>query len=486
MNRILRNVLASFCLVFFTTSVSAQRYTSEVFTDVTVTSDVAYGSNYSILTGTYVMETLEMDVYQPDGDTLDKRPLIILAHAGSFLPKGANTLPLGVKEDSCMIEMCTQFAKRGWVAASINYRLGWNPTSSDADIRAGTIINAVYRAMQDAKACVRYFKNEATTYKIDSNLITVGGSNSGGYLALAYGSLNDPAELNLLKFRHSVTGALYVDQDSVGGFDGEGGMSGVNNYSNPGSSSDIALVLNLGGAIGDTTWQDAGEVPIISFHGEEDALTPYKTDVVIVAATMQSVVEVSGSHDVSRYATALGNQNFNDGSFTDAYSTTAAARTAHKGLFPFPGAANGFEPWGWYDPNDPNAVGGGGSAANPLANGTKGRLYIDTIMGYFCPRFVEVKKVIDSTVMVGQVEHSVDFSNQVSVFPNPASSHIQINAGVELQSVQMMDMNGRIVKSQQFNGKPVGNLDVNGIESGVYILRLFSEDASAVKRLIIE
>jgi hypothetical protein len=458
-----------------------QRYLEEVFTTVDVTKDVKYGENYSVLTGTPVLKDLLMDVYEPQGDTHTNRPLIILAHAGSFLPKGTNTLPLGVKEDSCMIEMCTQFAKRGWVAASIDYRLGWNPTSTDADVRAGTIMNAVYRATQDMKACVRYFKLQHGTYKIDSTKITVGGSNSGGYMAVTYTSLNKAAELQLLKLRHSVTGDPYVDQAITGGFDGEGGTAGVNNYSNPGASSTVQLSLNLGGALGDTSWQEAGEAPIINFHGVEDALTPYKTAVVIVAATMQSVVEVSGSHDLARYATVLNNQQLHDDFFTDPYTQVANARTNHKGLFPFPGDENGFEPWGWYDPSDPNAINAGGSAANPAANPAKGRLYIDTIMNYFCPRAVQVLGLPGNTVGIDEF----NTLQTVSIYPNPAQDKVILESNQAMEYIQIIDITGKVVRQID----PLGNkryvLDRGQIETGIYFINVSTENKQRFTKKII-
>ena len=70
--------------------------------------------------------------------------------------------------------MCTQFAKKGYVVAAISYRTGWNP-QGDQDTRTGTILNAVYRAMQDTKNAVRFFRHNASVasnaYKIDTNKI---------------------------------------------------------------------------------------------------------------------------------------------------------------------------------------------------------------------------------------------------------------------------------------------------------------------------
>ena len=74
-------------------SVSAQdRYLDDVFSAVTVTSDVTYATNISILPmltgGVPGPATLNCDIYEPGGvwDSVTNRPVIILVHTGSFLP----------------------------------------------------------------------------------------------------------------------------------------------------------------------------------------------------------------------------------------------------------------------------------------------------------------------------------------------------------------------------------------------------------------
>src|ERR1035437_10377901 len=104
-----------------------QRYLDDVFTGVTVTSDIVYATNITVITGTPAAGSLKMDVYEPTGDTASARPLILVFHTGSFLPAVMNGQPTGSKKDSAIVEMCTRFAKKGYVAAAVDYRQGWNP-----------------------------------------------------------------------------------------------------------------------------------------------------------------------------------------------------------------------------------------------------------------------------------------------------------------------------------------------------------------------
>ena len=79
-----------------------------------------------------MLEDLTMDVYTPEGDDVTDRPVIVLLHTGTFLPAIVNGQATGDKSDNTLVELCTRLAKKGYVAVS-NYRLGWNPLSTDPD-----------------------------------------------------------------------------------------------------------------------------------------------------------------------------------------------------------------------------------------------------------------------------------------------------------------------------------------------------------------
>ncbi|MCH7658191.1 MAG: T9SS type A sorting domain-containing protein [Bacteroidetes bacterium] len=482
----------TFCL--FSSHSFAQRYLTEIFTDVTVESDVKYAENYSVLTGVPDMENLLMDIYQPDGDTLSQRPLIIMAHAGSYLPKGLNTLPFGNKADSSMVEMCTQFAKRGWVAVSMNYRLGWNPLAPLQEDRAGTIMMAVYRSMQDVKACVRFFRKDAATdnlYKVDTVKITAGGSNTGGYAALTTAYLDKVEEINLTKFLDS-DGNSFINQAIFGGFDGEDGHPDYNYYNHPGYTSDIQLVLNMGGAIGDTSWMEAGDIPVVAFHGILDPTTPYLTDIVIVLATGDPIVKVSGSYDIARYANVLNLQQvFIDAAFGDPYTLAAQNQTSIEGLFPFPGIVNSFAPWAWYDSSDDNidndtpGATGFGSRANPYATKEKALLYIDTIMGYFCPRAVKALG-LDTTWL--SVTGKINILETLSIFPNPATSsvYVESNSQYPIFSIELYNIMGQLVRKASDINSVRYRFERNNLPSGIYLMKVQLMNKSVTKRIIFK
>lgn len=502
---------------------SQQRFLNNVFTSVTTTPNVIYSNNISVLTGTPAATDLYMDVYEPTADTMDARPMVVVLHTGSFLPAVVNGQPTGGKSDSAVVEMCMQFAKKGYVAVAAGYRMGWNPVSTDQDVRTGTLLNAVYRSIQDAKTCVRFFKKDAATtntFKVDTNKIAVGGLGSGGYTALAYGALNDPSELQLGKFLdNSQTPPVpYVNQAVSGNFDGTDNTT-LNIANHVGYTSTVQMVFNVGGAMGDSSWIDAGEPPVVSFHCTEDPNAPYMTGAVIVPSTGQFVVEASGSYDVIRIAnkTAINNNAiFNNSLFTDAY--TAAANLNNngmEGLYPFitpaPGAALSCTgananpqteqgaPWDWWDeaayaaaPGHPQGAPGSVMAClaktgNPDMSATKGKMYIDTIQGYVAPRLVCALGLPGCTPNPAGINEN-NATSLVSMFPNPATSEINFaSKSSAIQTVELVDIAGRTVK--QVVGLSTNNYTVqlDGLNAGLYFAKItLSKGGVITNRVVVK
>ncbi len=471
---------------FFATNTMAQRYVTPIFSDVTVTSNIVFGQNFSVLTGSPVLSDLKLDLYEPTGDTASSRPLVIYLHTGSFLPKGINQLPTGSKLDSTAVEMCKQFAKKGYVVAAVAYRTGWNP-QGDQDARTGTILNAVYRAMQDAKTSVRYFRfmgaTSPATYKVDTNRIVMCGQGSGGYVALAAASLNKVSEIQLQKF---ISGANtpYVNQQITGDFDGFAGNPVANKGDNHvGYSSKFNMVVNFGGAMGDSSWLEAGDMPIVSMQGKLDPFAPYTTGGVYVPGTQPPlfVVEVSGARDVERRASQLGNHaSLAPSLFTDAVSIEANKYAEGlAGLYRFNGAANASGPWEWWDAADPFT--NNGLASNPLMSKSRALLYIDTVQAFFTPRMKRI--LFDVKSGVNNLE-----KENVKLYPNPASSNVTIeipSLNNEKYSVVIIDAMGRIVFEEKAIADNKKVIETSFLNNGLYFVKIYNGNDSRVEKLLI-
>ncbi len=499
-------------------TMNAQRYLSEVFADVTVTSNVVYGNNITIFpTGTPTPQDLKMDIYQPVGDVQPTRPLIIYLHTGSFIPAVANQNPTGGKTDSTAVEMCKQFARRGYVVACATYRQGWVPTSPDQDVRTGTLLQAVYRSLQDVKVCVRYFYEDAmmsgNTFGVDTNSIIIGGQGTGGYIAMAYATLDKPQEIQLSKFLSTTNNATYgfqigapfVNQALLGDYDGYGGNAALNNPNNHvGYSNHINFVFNMGGALGDSSWLEAGDAPMVAFHVTNDPFAPYGDGPVYVPTSPpQFVVDVSGSRTVVTKSNALGNNNcFNSAGFTDPYTLAAnAINGGEDGLFPFlrptpPFAPGEAGPWEWYDSTAltvyAQAIGLSASAGtqaymnglgtNPDMSKAKALAYIDTIQNYVNPRIVYCLGLPDGI-------NETTLSKVISVYPNPATSQFTISAdGVNLNiaSVELFDITGRSIWKKESLSGSTSTFSRGNLSNGIYIVRITTDKGVASKRVTLQ
>jgi len=231
-------ILASVLMAYQADAQCGARYRDSIFAGYTKTTDTFSTTNQA------------MDIYVPTGDLQYNRPVIILAHGGTFVG--------GDKTDYTVAELCKRFAKRGYVTASYNYRLGIVAQLLDST----TAFPVVVKALSDAKAAVRYFKADATganKYRVDTNQVFLGGNSAGAVIAVNYAYLDDT-----LKATPGLRNAINAN----------GGLEG--NSGNANHSSKVKAVVNLAGATLYVNWIDnANQEPIVSLHGDADGTVPY-------------------------------------------------------------------------------------------------------------------------------------------------------------------------------------------------------------------
>ncbi len=558
----MKKILLTLCVISSALLTAQIRYHNEVFSQVKITKDVTYGTNIDFLKNSNFQNTaqlgadvtdlktrvatnqtipakyydpadtttvvkvsdIKMDIYEPMADTISNRPLVIYIHTGNFLPPGLNGSPNGIKTDSSAIVACTKLAKRGFVAISVDYRLGWNPIASGPSgpiIRRATLLNAVYRAIHDVKQNVRTLKADAAmanTYGIDTNQIVLYGEGSGGYVALAYATLDKQSETAIPKFLNPQTMQSYIDASTVGDVDGFNGL--LNLYVDNGHTSDISFVVNTGGALADTSWMEAGDAPMVSFHCVRDPFAPFGEGTVIVPTTNEDVVDVQGPNVFIPKANAFGNNASYQGfTYNDPYTMVARSRYGKtyqyratlqtnitvdanaEGLFPVlrPYKANLFEnegaPWQWWDPQSAFAqtvVAAGPPAvtahmaslqSNPTMSPTKGRTYTDTVLNYAVPRIMVGLK-LDGYLQIGLEE--VTISDKVIMYPNPVVENLYFtlkDADIKISSITITDLTSKVVKTLNIT-RDQNSINLSDLKSGVYMIELNSNKGTAVKKII--
>ena len=70
------------------------------------------------------------------------------------------------------------------------------------------------------------------------------------------------------------------------------------------------------------------------------------------------------------------------------------------------------------------------------------------------------------------------------IYPNPASEYVRITSDVEIESLMIFSMDGKMVCSQDVNQEET-MIDVTGFAKGSYIVRMVSNDRFVVRRIIV-
>lgn len=503
-------------LLALNTQAQPVRYLDQVFDEVTFRgyeTGLVYGQNASIILlldgdpnndAHPLKQPLVFDLYTPTGDTETERPLVIVFHSGNFLPFPVNLSTSGTLRDSAVVETCTRLAKMGYVVASADYRLGWNPLAPTQDERVYLLINAAYRGVQDARTAIRFFKKTAAEdgnpFGIDPDKITLWGIGTGGYITLNTSSLDAYNKVLLPKFITLGPGGTPVPMviEPVNG-DIEAKSYGfvVPGYPifTPGDtlcypnwvnySSDFQLSVNLGGACGDSSWVDPGQPPMISFHDPGDQNAPYVEGIVNVPGVNLPVVEVQGSYLVQKLQNEYGNNDvFNslDVSgypFMQAVTDVANSRNdGFEGLSPLPTDDDNGAPWDFYSPTNPNAT----TPPDPVA----ARLSFDTIMAYFAPRAC-LALGLDCAGEVSSARSLLTNADVgLVVAPNPANDVVSFNTVAEhpMLAVQLFDIKGNLVKNYFNINTNSMTLNREHFPAGMYIVKLWFEKGITTQKLI--
>jgi carboxylesterase type B len=163
--------------VFLITSGTAQhcideRYGEEALFDTTqvdTLTNLTYGFSTHYFTNAEI--ELKMDVFMPaqDIDPLEQRPFILMIHGGGFAG--------GSRAE--MNNECFGYAQRGFVAATISYRVGWNCDNVICfNCFGSNLQKAIYCAVQDARAAMRFAYDQKEEWGIDENWMFIGGESA--------------------------------------------------------------------------------------------------------------------------------------------------------------------------------------------------------------------------------------------------------------------------------------------------------------------
>ncbi len=520
-----------FLLALVLASVSLQAQDETLYLDaqfdVEVTSNIVYGVNATIMpviaqqTTEAIARPLVMDIYQPV-DAPGDRPVMLVFHTGNFLPFPANNGTGGTKTDSTVVELCNRLASRGYIAAAVDYRKGWNPIDPSQDFRKFFLINAAYRGVQDARTAVRFMRKLAVDgddqgnvnpYQIDPDKIGLWGVGTGGYIVAATATIDEYMEIVIPKFLIDLDGpgpsptVPMVIEAVNGNINGTslglvppgypvlpaGDTLCIPNHVTYANGdpipSDISVAVNNGGALGDISWIDENTPPWISFHVPTDPFAPYETGVLRVPGTGDpddpsddfAVVEVSGSYDIQARMNELGNNDIFDnvnGPNVEDFSAVANSRNdGLNGLFPFPSSdPQESAQWDFYAEDNPNAM------EPPMPE--VARTYWDTIMAYAGPRACVALEL--SPCLEVSTNHIKPSEIGVLAAPNPATSEVLISVAPEhtIKTMELYNANGQMVQAYFDVNNYQHTIYRKALPAGTYYLKLRLKDGVSFQKLI--
>jgi len=459
-----------------------QRYTESIFDEVTITTNVVYGNapaiNFPYLDeGNTSPQDLLMDIYQPVGDNIELRPTVICAHSGAFVS--------GSKEADDMVAFCDSMAHRGYVAASIDYRMGMNAFSSASSTRA------VYRGIQDGRSAIRYIKENAVLYGIDTNNIYLLGSSAGAYIAQHNYYMDTEDERPPETF----------DSPDLGCLDCSG-----NDFEHGGKANGLVA---LWGALMDTNLIiSADTLPVFLAHGTADATVPFGYGSAFgndnFPATYGSslVAEQLESFDIELetyfvfgaghefYGTSNGNWSGSPNVYWDSVyakvqsfyydiqKPVAAFSVDGYGVYNFVDKSLGATSWYW-DFGDENYS----TEQSPIHEYEEEGYYKVT-------QFVQNNNLSwDTTSVYVDFFIGMEENEDVafSVFPNPSNSYITIDNQQNIDLlISITNSVGVKIREFELQGLQTVNIVVHDYNKGVYLVTAIAGKTMYTEKLVID
>ena len=254
---------------------TGRRFAEPVFDEVNISTAIPFSS--AVKEGDTLPTTLYFDFYEPQGDLLLARPLVITVFGGAFVA--------GSRDHVDMQEYCTRLAKHGYAAASIDYRL-----LTFSNLTHNSLIRDGYMAAQDVSSAIRYFKAHGEEYRIDTSQVFLLG-NSAGSIAILCELFMDESERPAETFESPDLGPMHGS-----GFEEYAGFS----------PSVAGAIPHWGGVNGLEIIGEEEYVPLCMIHGTEDTTVPYDSGYCYNGMFPDVMPYMYGSHAIVSQLDEIG------------------------------------------------------------------------------------------------------------------------------------------------------------------------------------
>lgn len=352
-------------------------------------------------------DSLFLDLYFPNLaiDTSAKRPFIMLFHGGGFSS--------GDKREGDIRDLCIHLAMRGFVCASVNYRLGY-------DFSEYGQFKARYRAIQDGHAAMRYIVDKASTVRIDTNWLFIGGQSAGSLLAfgIVYGDQNELDSVSLL-YNTTAIGT------ELGNLNTSGNKL-TNKYT-------IKGMFNNWGAAAENEVDIDEMIPTIAFHGEKDSTVFIDTD------------------------------------NTFQYYSLDGSRAMHEKLL-----ANKFCSELTVDKNGGHGIYRNASA---LFRAQRASCFFKSIFCNNCVNFYATDSIASNCSMISSIEEIPSNTNDLNIYPNPFENNFNISGIDGAIEYTVFNPLGQNI----LTGVNPNDINLKELMPGIYFLKIEQIDKKEIK-----
>lgn len=421
--------------------------------------DVSYGqaTDYA---GNQV--DLLLDIYKPKMDSNCLRPVIVLVHGGAWIA--------GSKEDINMVLMSREFAKKGWVVANINYRLGNHKAANytmyalcNNSISApcgyisdsAEVFRANYRAMQDAKGAIRFMKNRNILDSSDVNNVFIAGESAGAIISYATAFTDQVSEKS--SFCYALNDAPTPDADlnnfgciptnndltrpdlgsiegnlNIGNFDAS--VKGIGSFY--GATFDLSIINQL-----------ADTPCVYLFHQGADVVVNYTYGRLLGRTSWECYAQTNLCQTYFFYPHSFGNE-----SLKQYYISLGNAAPVYQADIVYN-----------YEYLN-NCFSNGHSIDNFY-------LRVQNMTNLFANKIALSANNPLSNCNINQINAAQNLQPIISLYPNPASHQINLKVMPNMVSstYKLYDYTGRLINTQLIDSENMV-VDVHDLNDGLYFI----------------
>ena len=246
--------------------------------DISVRSNISYGTAFNKLTRRE--QPLLLDLYDPHSSPSHRRPVAVVIHGGGWKPSNN----WNGKSEAKFIDTARRFARRGFVAISIDYRCE-RPFGGDA---------LWVDAVADGRQALRWIAAQAEQLRLDTERIVLYGTSAGAITiaGMVYFHQHGPPPPRV-RAAVSISGCLFNDTASV---------------CTPGEPANSSCFSPPGRHVWNALY-DAGSprsTPYLDIHGTADPTVPFDNATIRPAAKRNQSCSAT---DTQAFVTAAGAPN---------------------------------------------------------------------------------------------------------------------------------------------------------------------------------